>query len=231
MQDYRREVQMVFRDSFSSFNPRMRGKEIMTEPLENFYPGQKDTYLERIYQLLELVGLSPECLDIYPHQLSGGQRQRLGIARALVPKPRLLVCDEAIANLDVSLQGQILNLFQELKERLGISYLFISHHLPAVQYLADKIAVMYAGQVVEILTKEQLIEEARYPYTLSLLDAMPISHPRERNKERVLLKGEACCMAHGCPFHPRCPKVQEVCHIHQPALRGQGEHWIACHLT
>jgi len=227
---YRRQVQLVFQDSFSAFNPRMRVREIMNEPLENFYPGQKDSYLKQTCELLELVGLHQNCLDNYPHELSGGQRQRLGIARALVSQPKLLICDEAIANLDVSLQGQMLTLFQELKEKLGLSYIFISHNLPAVQYLADKIAVMYGGKIVEILTREQLIKEAKHPYTLSLLDALPVSHPRERNRKRLLLKGEACCSAHGCRFHPRCPEAQEICCRDEPLLSGEKDHLVACHI-
>lgn len=229
--DYRRQVQLVFQDSFSAFNPRMRVIEILNEPLENFYPGQRATYWKRTCELLELVGLHQDCLDHYPHQLSGGQRQRLGIARALVSQPKLLICDEAIANLDVSLQGQMLSLFQELKAKLGLSYIFISHNLPAVQYLADKIAVMYGGKIVEVLSREQLLRDAQHPYTLSLLDALPVTHPRERNRKRLLLKGEACCGAHGCRFHPRCPEAQEICHQHEPALWEGEEHQVACHLV
>ena len=227
---YRRQVQLVFQDSFSAFNPRMRVREIINEPLENFFPGKRATYLQRTCELLKLVGLHQDCLDNYPHQLSGGQRQRLGIARALVSQPKLLICDEAIATLDVSLQGQMLSLFQELKAKLGLSYIFISHNLPAVQYLADKIAVMYGGRIVEILSREQLLRDAQHPYTLSLLDALPVTHPREKNRKRVILKGEACCGAHGCRFHPRCSEAQDICHHHEPVLWGSEEHLVACHL-
>jgi len=230
LRKYRQEVQLVFQDSLAAFNPRLRVREIMREPLENFYPEEKSSYLQRSIEILELVGLHSECLGSYPHELSGGQRQRLGIARALVSQPKLLVCDEAIANLDVSLQGQILTLFQQLKEKLGLSYLFISHHLPAVQYLVDKIVVMYSGRIVEILPREHLIREAKHPYTLSLLDALPIHHPRERKKRRIILPGEACCSAHGCRFHPRCPKAKEICSKIEPTLRGEKDHLLACHL-
>lgn len=229
--NFRKEVQLIFQDCYASFNPRMRVKEIMAEPMENFYPRDRRKYLQRSLELLELVGLHSESLSNFPHELSGGQRQRLAIARALVSTPKLLVCDEAIANLDVSLQGQILHLLQRLREQLGLSYIFISHHLPAVQYLADKIVVMYGGRIMEVLDRKELIKEARHPYTLSLLDALPIRHPRERKRKRYCLKGEASCSPTGCPFHLRCPKGIDICSNIKPDLLERKGHWIACHLV
>lgn len=182
---YRREVQLVFQDTLSSFNPRMRIKNIMAEPLENYYPGEQKSYFKKTQVLLELVGLHQACLECYPHQLSGGQRQRLGIARALVSQPKLLVCDEVIANLDASLQGQILVLFQHLKQQLGLSIIFISHHLPAAQYLADTIVVLRAGRIVEVLPKEKMSSGAKHPYTLALLASLPANHPRERKNSEL----------------------------------------------
>jgi peptide/nickel transport system ATP-binding protein len=233
MREIRKRMQMIFQDPFSSLNPRMTVTEIIGEPLAIHRLASGRQKKERIAELLELVGLSKRDMGKYPHQFSGGQRQRIGIARALATNPELVVCDEAVSALDVSVQAQVLNLLKELQERLHLSYLFISHDLNVVKYISDRICVMYLGEIVEEADSEALFGKPLHPYTQALFSAVPNPDPMAR-KERILLKGEAPSAADlpsGCKFHPRCPKAMERCKTEAPALREVASgHQVACHL-
>ncbi|OUM90731.1 MAG: hypothetical protein BAA01_07030 [Bacillus thermozeamaize] len=233
MREIRKRMQMIFQDPFSSLNPRMTVTEIIGEPLAIHRLSSGREKKERIAELLELVGLSKRDMGKYPHQFSGGQRQRIGIARALATNPELVVCDEAVSALDVSVQAQVLNLLKELQERLHLSYLFISHDLNVVKYISDRICVMYLGEIVEEADSEALFGKPLHPYTQALFSAVPNPDPIAR-KERILLKGEAPSAADlpsGCKFHPRCPKAMERCKTEAPALREVASgHQVACHL-
>ena len=235
MRPLRREIQMVYQDPFGSLNPRMKVRDIVGEPLVvHGLAKDRRAYRDRVAELIERVGLLPDMGDRYPHEFSGGQRQRIGIARALALEPSLIICDEAVSALDVSIQAQIVNLFKDLQEELGIAYLFIAHDLSVVRHISHRVAVMYLGQIVEIATHEELFSEPRHPYTQALLDAVPVPDPEiEADREHQLVRGEVPSVTEppsGCRFHPRCPKVLDRCGRDEPLLGKNGGRAVACHL-
>ncbi len=211
----RRNLQIIFQDPYSSLNPRMKVEDIVSEPLEvhGLYKGS--ALKKRVVELLRLVGLDEHHMSRHPHEFSGGQRQRIGIARALALNPNLIVCDEAVSALDVSIQSQILNLLKKLQKELQLTYIFIAHGLPAVKHISDRIAVMYLGKIVELADRDSLFAKPRHPYTQALLSAVPNPDPTQR-KERIVLQGDLPNPANppqGCSFHTRCPYVQDQCRI------------------
>jgi oligopeptide transport system ATP-binding protein len=230
----RPRMQMIFQDPQASLNPRMTVGSIIAEPLEEHGAAKGDAKRERVRDLLDAVGLSPRFGNRYPHEFSGGQRQRIGIARALALNPDFIVCDEPIAALDVSIQAQVVNLLQDLQARFGLTYLFISHDLSMVRHLADRVAVMYLGKIVELAPRALLYGSPLHPYTQALLSAVPVPQPRlERKRERIILKGDVPSPAKppsGCRFRTRCPVAFDRCAVEEPAWRKMaGERWVACH--
>ncbi len=228
----RRNIHMIFQDPYSSLNPRMTVLDIVKEPLVHNGIAKGKEARDRVVETLELVGLGSRHLHRYPHAFSGGQRQRIGIARSLVSRPTLIVCDESVSALDVSIQAQILNLLKDLQESLGISYLFISHDLAVVEHVSRRVAVMYLGKLVELAGTEELFSQPRHPYTEALLSAVPIADPESR-RPRIILRGEVASAAHvpaGCSFHPRCPYATGICEQEAPAWREvvSGRR-VACH--
>ena len=227
----RRDMQIIFQDPFSALDPRMTVAQIVGEPL---YIHNIANRADRVSELLDLVGLPQAYAGRYPHEFSGGQRQRIGIARALALRPRLIVCDEPVSALDVSIQAQIINLMQDLQDRFGLSYLFIAHDLSVVKHMADRVAVMYLGRIVEIADKQDLYARPSHPYTRALLQSVPLPDPRQRAVP-VPLAGEIPSPANpprGCHFHTRCPIAQDPCRLEAPALRAVGDrHLSACHFS
>jgi peptide/nickel transport system ATP-binding protein len=229
-----RNIQMIFQDPYSSLNPRMTLEQIVAEPLHNYNILQGKELRDRVAELLEVVGLRPEYMSRYPHAFSGGQRQRIGVARALALNPQLLICDEPVSALDVSIQAQILNLLQDLQKHLDLTYLFISHDLSVVRHLSHRVAVMYVGKIVEIADTEQLFGDMQHPYSEALLSSAPTPDPRAKRKH-VPLIGEVPDPANppsGCYFHPRCQYAKDRCKTEIPLLREtRPNHWAACHFA
>lgn len=233
----RRKLQIIFQDPFASLNPRMTVAEIIAEPFEifNIYSGSKSKTYQEVLRLLELVGLKKEYAGRYPHEFSGGQRQRIGIARAIALNPELIVCDEPISALDVSIQAQIVNLLQDLQEKLGLSYIFISHNISMVKYISDRICVMYLGRIAELSDSFELYRNPLHPYTSALLSAIPVADPDLAEKrKRIIIEGSVPSPIDpppGCRFKQRCPRKMAVCEKEDPPLREVApRHHVACHL-
>jgi oligopeptide transport system ATP-binding protein len=231
--DYSKMAQIIFQDPYSSLDPRMTVGSIIEEGMIIHKMFDKKRRQERVYELLELVGLNREHANRFPHEFSGGQRQRIGIARALAIEPEFIVCDEPISALDVSIQSQIINLLHDLQEKLNLTYLFIAHDLNIVKYISDRIAVMYLGNIVELATSDELYSNTLHPYSQALLSAVPIPDPdKEAQKKRQILTGDVPSpinVPKGCPFAGRCPRATEICHQEKPALEMKQGHMVACH--
>jgi len=234
MIDIRKKIQVIFQDPFSSLNPRMKIGEILTEPMHvhNIIPNEEERR-QRAVELLTTCGLKANFFDRYPHEMSGGQRQRVGIARALAMNPEFIICDEAVSALDVSIQAQVINLLEDLREQFGLTYLFISHDLSVVRHICHRVAVMYLGHMVELADCDELFDNPLHPYTQALLEAVPIPDPDlEKGREHKIIKGEIPSPINppsGCVFHPRCPKMVDGCKQQIPEFREvKPGHWVAC---
>jgi oligopeptide transport system ATP-binding protein len=237
MRKARRHMQMIFQDPYASLNPRMSVGSIIGEPLQIHNIGNSSSRKDRIQELLKVVGLNPYFINRYPHEFSGGQRQRIGIARALATNPDFIVADEPISALDVSIQAQVVNLMDDLKEELGLTYLFIAHDLSMIRYISDRVAVMYLGRIVELSNRDEIFDHPLHPYTQALLSAIPIPDPeKESKRQRLILEGDVPSPANppsGCRFHPRCSYATEICKEEDPVFRNLGSdsvpHFVACH--
>ncbi len=230
----RRRMQLIFQDPFSSLDPRMTAEDVIGEPLVVHHIDQGKEYKEKVAELLTMVELEPSMAQRYPHEFSGGQRQRIGIARALAVRPDLIVCDEPVSALDVSIQAQIISLLTNLRAQFDLTYLFIAHDLSVVRNISDRVAVMYLGRIVEVTGSDELYSHPLHPYTISLLSAVPIPDPAaDRKRERIILSGDVPSPMNppgGCPFHPRCYMAIGRCREAIPDLRDLGAgHWAACH--
>ncbi len=232
----RRDIQIIFQDPYASLSPRMTVGDIISEPLEIHRIGTRSDRIKKAKELLDVVGLNPEHLNRYPHEFSGGQRQRIGIARALALTPKIILCDEPVSALDVSVQAQILNLLADLQKEFDLTYLFIAHDLSVVKHVSNRVGVMYLGKLVEIANSEDLYAKPLHPYTMGLLSAVPIPDPElERKRKRMVLEGDVPSPLNppsGCPFHPRCPIAKEICSKEVPPLKNYKEngkeHFAAC---
>jgi len=229
----RSEMQMIFQDPFSSLNPRMTIGQMLNEVLSVHRVVARKDVKKKIYELLDIVGLSSDYANRYPHEFSGGQRQRIGIARALAVNPSVIICDEPVSALDVSIQSQIINLLKDLQSKFGLTYIFIAHDLSVVEYISDRVAVMYLGKIVEIADSDELYKNPKHPYTKALMSAIPLPELNQK-KERILLKGDLpgpMDIPEGCSFHNRCPEVMERCRSVEPSLKPLGEeggHQVSC---
>ncbi|MGZ7440603.1 ABC transporter ATP-binding protein [Paenibacillus sp. TH7-28] len=234
LRQLRTQMQMVFQDPYASLDPRWTVRQTLEEPLRTHNPGGAATLKDRVAELMEVVGLSPYHADRYPHEFSGGQRQRIGIARALALNPKFIVCDEPVSALDVSIQAQVLNLMQDLQDRFGLTYLFISHDLSVVKFISDRVAVMYLGKVVELAPTAELFAAPLHPYTKALMSAVPVPNPEQR-PERIVLSGDVPNPENppsGCAFHTRCPLATDICRKETPVLREVSSgRQAACHLV
>jgi len=232
----RRKMQMIFQDPYASLNPRMTVGSIIAAPLEVHKVVSGKEKHERVQELLQMVGLNPYFVNRYPHEFSGGQRQRIGIARALALNPDLIICDEPISSLDVSIQAQVVNLLEELQEQLGLTYLFIAHDLSMVRHISDRMAVMYLGKIVEITDRDEIYLNPLHPYTQALMSAVPIPDPDIiETRQRIILEGDIPNPADppvGCNFNTRCPVAEDICFQEEPEyLEVKAGHWVACHLV
>ena len=232
----RRRMQMVFQDPYASLNPRMTVGSIVSAPLVIHGIGNRSERQERVAELLNLVGIHPNCINRYPHEFSGGQRQRIGIARALALHPDLIICDEPISSLDVSIQAQVVNLLEELQDRLGITYLFIAHDLSMVRHISDRMGVMYLGKLVELAGRDEIYVDPLHPYTQALMSAVPIPDPDAfKTRQRIILEGDIPSPANppiGCNFNTRCPVAFDRCFEEEPEyIEARQGHWAACHLV
>lgn len=234
LRNLRKEMQMIFQDPYASLNPRMTVAEIVGEPLDihNLAKGKEKE--ERVRELLDMVGLSSKFAKRYPHEFSGGQRQRIGIARALAVDPEVIVCDEPVSALDVSIQAQVINLMEDLQDELGLTYIFIAHDLSVVRHISDRVAVMYLGKIVELADKNDLYDTPKHPYTKALLSAIPVPDP-QIEREKIILKGDVPSPIDppsGCTFHTRCPYAEDICKKEEPVFEEKAEdHLAACHFT
>ncbi len=231
LREFRKNMQLVFQDPYSSLNPRMTIGKIVSEPLRIHSILRKNEISDRLDDLLEMVGLKPEHAGRYPHEFSGGQRQRIGIARAIALNPKFIILDEPVSALDVSIQGQVLNLLSDLQEKLGLTYLFVAHDLAVVEHMSDELVIMYLGRVAEKSTKKGIYENPLHPYTKSLMKSIPEIRPEKRGI--TALKGEIPSPENpppGCYFHPRCPRAMDICKKEYPEKRSVGESEVACHL-
>ncbi|WP_047151413.1 ABC transporter ATP-binding protein [Aneurinibacillus tyrosinisolvens] len=228
-----RDMQLIFQDPYASLNPRKTVEKLISEPMavHNMYtPGERK---KRVHELLEVVGLNAFHANRYPHEFSGGQRQRIGIARVLGLQPKLVICDEPVSALDVSIQSQVLNLLKQLQQDFGLTYLFIAHDLSVVKHISDRVAVMYLGRIVELADKKSLYDKPMHPYTQALLSAVPVANPKAK-RERIILEGDVPSPSNpptGCTFHPRCSACMDICRTERPVLRNLGDgNMVACHL-
>ena len=234
MRPVRRQMQIIFQDPYSSLNPRMSAGEIVREPLSIHHLSSGAESYERVAGLFERVGLQPRQMTAFPHEFSGGQRQRIGIARALSVNPKLIIGDEPVSALDMSIQAQVINLLTDLQDEFNLAYLFVAHDLAVVEHISHRIAVMYLGRIVELAETDTLFDRPLHPYTVALLGAIPVANPKSRNRQRLLLSGDVPSPVNppsGCHFHTRCPYATKRCHDETPELREmETGHWVRCHL-